>query len=236
MKILVTDIDGVLKGMADKIICLCPKERKYCFDEMKALLDKNVPIELMGYSDISSLAFMLGASIGAEIMSGNTENEYVTDITDKTLLFINDIIKTENKPVKRRTRRTKAEIMAEKENTIQKKLPNEDALSENPQGDTEEAEDNKEDDIKEPENEIDEIEDEIKESSYSLLKHHIPNDIVEPHLYKKFLYNIAVCLKHSEDADSCNKMLLEKIGRDNAEKIKDIISTKYTLLSNFVRY
>lgn len=236
MKILVTDVDGALKGMADKIICLCPKERKYCFDEMKALLDKNVPIELMGYSDISSLAFMLGASIGAEIMSGNTENEYVTDITDKTLLFINDIIKTENKPIKRRTRRAKAEIMAEKENTIQKKLPNEDTLSENSQGDTEKAEDNKEDDINEPENEMDEIEDEIKESSYDLLKHHIPDDIVEPHLYKKFLYNIAICLKHSKDADSCNKMLLEKIGRYNAEKIKDIISTKYTLLSNFVRY
>lgn len=231
MKILVTDVDGALKGMADKIICLCPKERKYCFDEMKALLDKNVPIELIGYSDISSLAFMLGASIGAEIMSGNTENEYVTDITDKTLLFINDIIKTENKPVKRRTRRTKAEIMAEKGNTIQKKLPNEDALPENIQDDTE---DNK--DIDEPENKIDEIEDEIKERSYDLLKHHIPNDIVESHLYKRFLYNIAVCLKHSKDADSCNKMLLEKIGRDNAEKIKDIISTKYTLLSNFVRY
>lgn len=231
MKILVTDVDGALKGMADKIICLCPKERKYCFDEMKALLDKNVPIELIGYSDISSLAFMLGASIGAEIMSGNTENEYVTDITDKTLLFINDIIKTENKPVKRRTRRTKAEIMAEKGNTIQKKLPNEDALPENIQDDTE---DNK--DIDESENKIDEIEDEIKERSYDLLKHHIPNDIVESHLYKRFLYNIAVCLKHSKDADSCNKMLLEKIGRDNAEKIKDIISTKYTLLSNFVRY
>ena len=231
MKILVTDVDGALKGMADKIICLCPKERKYCFDEMKALLDKNVPIELIGYSDISSLAFMLGASIGAEIMSGNTENEYVTDITDKTLLFINDIIKTENKPVKRRTRRTKAEIMAEKENIIQKKLPNKDALPENTQDDTE---DNK--DIDESENKIDEIEDEIKERSYDLLKHHIPNDIVESHLYKRFLYNIAVCLKHSKDADSCNKMLLEKIGRDNAEKIKDIISTKYTLLSNFVRY
>ncbi len=231
MKILVTDVDGALKGMADKIICLCPKERKYCFDEMKVLLDKNVPIELIGYSDISSLAFMLGASIGAEIMSGNTENEYVTDITDKTLLFINDIIKTENKPVKRRTRRTKAEIMAEKENIIQKKLPNEDALPKKTQDDTE---DNK--DIDESENKIDEIEDEIKERSYDLLKHHIPNDIVESHLYKKFLYNIAVCLKHSKDADSCNKMLLEKIGRDNAEKIKDIISTKYTLLSNFVRY
>lgn len=231
MKILVTDVDGALKGMADKIICLCPKERKYCFDEMKALLDKNVPIELIGYLDISSLAFMLGASIGAEIMSGNTENEYVTDITDKTLLFINDIIKTENKPVKRRTRRIKAEIMAEKGNTIQKKLPNEDALPENIQDDTE---DNK--DIDESENKIDEIEDEIKERSYDLLKHHIPNDIVESHLYKRFLYNIAVCLKHSRDADSCNKMLLEKIGRDNAEKIKDIISTKYTLLSNFVRY